>query len=328
MRYREFGRTGIKVSVVGLGAWQAGFKSWGKDYTKEDVIGAYLKAFELGINFIDTAETYGAGVSEAVVGEALKRSKRRDQIVVATKVAGYNATPSRVEKAARSSLRRLGLDVIDLYQVHWPPSIYTSLGKLFEQMEKLVDKGIIRHIGVSNFSRKVLSKSMELMHKYEIVSNQVQYSLLYRAVENDLMKFMRDNKIELIAWSPLAKGALAGKLKPDSLAKKFDYTFKRGKMATELFKVMRELSEKHNANMTQIALAWLISKGAYPIPGVKRIEHVIDNANAANIFLEPQDIVRLDEASKIFTSGNIDSVISRLLPNFIQRTIINMMGGV
>jgi|Deesub1362B_J571_1020462.scaffolds.fasta_scaffold00005_395 aryl-alcohol dehydrogenase-like predicted oxidoreductase len=326
MRYKIFSKTHLKVSVIGLGAWQAGFKSWGRDYSKKDILEAYDKAFKLGINFIDTAEIYGDGRSEKVIAEFL--SDKRDEFVIATKVAGYNATPSRIEKSALSSLSRLNIDVIDIYQIHWPPSYYTSLQKVFSKMEALIDKGIVNHIGVSNFPKKLLEKSVSLTRRYDIVCNQVQYNLLFRAPEKGLFNYMRKNKIELIAWSPLAKGALAGKIKADSPAKKYDSVFKRAWRARELFEILNKLSEKYSASLSQISLAWIIAKGAYPIPGVKRPSHVIDNAHAADIKLDKRDVEMLDKVTEIFKEGDIASILPRVIPNFLSRIMIRVIGGV
>jgi aryl-alcohol dehydrogenase-like predicted oxidoreductase len=325
MRFRRLGKTDMKISVIGLGAWQAGFKSWGKDYSREDVINAINKALELGINFVDTAEIYGDGKSEELLGEVIGGN---DEIFLATKVAGFNATPSRIGKSLEKSLNRLKRDCIDLYQIHWPPSVYTNLCKVFREVERLIDKGLIRYIGVSNFSKSILEKAVNCMRRYEIVSNQVQYNLLYRAAEKDLIPFMRDNNIELIAWSPLAKGALAGKLNADSWARKMDKAFKRARDAKDLFEELGYIADKYNATLSQISLAWIVAKGGIPIPGVKKVYQAKLNAMAGDINLVDEDVKKLDEVSKVFVRGDIDSVMPRYIPNFFQRMVLRLLGGI
>ncbi len=326
MQYRRFGKTDMKFSVIGLGAWQAGMKSWGKNYTLEDVVKAVETAFEEGINFVDTAEIYGGGRSEEVLGQVLR--EWGDSIHVATKVSGYNARPGKIEKSLRSSLKRLQRRYIDLYQIHWPPSIYTSLPRVARELEMLVDKGLIRYIGVSNFPRDILEEFMGYMRKYEVVSNQVRYSLLHRAVEKNLYPFMKKNNIELIAWSPLDKGVLAGKFKADAPAKYMDSGFKRVKRAHELIVKLREIADKHGVSMAQVSLAWLVAKGAYPIPGAKRPSQARDNAGAGDLRLDTEDIHMLDELSKGFRDGEVGTIMPRVIPNIIQQLFIGILGGI
>ena len=325
MRYRRFGKTDMKVSVIGLGTWQAGMKSWGKNYTLDDVVKAINVSFENGVNFVDTAEIYGGGKSEEVLGEILKDWK---DVYVATKISGYNARPGKIEKAVRASLRRLNRRSIDLYQIHWPPSYYTSLCKVIREMERLVDMGLVRYIGVSNFSYKDLEDILSCTHRYEIVSNQVRYNLLYRAVEKKLYPYMVEHGIELIAWSPICKGALAGKFKADSRAKFVDSAFRRVRKAGYLLNLVGELAGKYGVSMAQISLAWIVAKGGYPIPGAKRPEQAIDNARAGDIVLGSDDIKRLDEASKEYLDGRIGSVMPRSLPNILQEMVVKLMGGI
>lgn len=326
MRYRVFGKTGEKISVIGLGTWQAGLKSWGRDYTLNDVVDAIKTGIEYGVNFIDTAEIYGNGRSEEIVGEVIKDYKER--VFIATKVSGYNATAWGVYKAALRSRERLGVDVIDLYQVHWPPSIYTNLCGLAAALERLVDEGIIRYIGVSNFDLNTLEKLRECMSRYDIISNQLHYNLLYRNIEREVYPYLRQEGIELIAWSPMAKGALAGKFDVNTAARRMDGVFKRARDAVELFDVMRGLSLKYNCKMHQIALAWLVSKGALPIPGAKRRVQAMENAAAGDIVLSEQDIKALDKVTEKYVGSGIDRVMSRLVPNWLQKAVISIMGGI
>ena len=325
MRYRYLGGSGLKVSVVGLGGWQAGFKSWGRDYTLNDIIDAYRVAIDSGINFIDTAEIYGDGRSEEVIGMILREYR---DIIVATKVAGYNATPRGIIKAAERSRRRLGVDSIDLFQIHWPPSIYTKLRAVARAMEETVRRGLVKYIGLSNFPPKLLEDFIGYLSRYEAVSNQVQYNLLYRVPEEELIPLMDRNNVTLIAWSPLAKGALAGKTRVDNNARRFDLVFKRGREASNLLDTLRLIAGRHRVGMGAIALAWLVSKGAIPIPGVKRAQQALENASAGDIVLSSEEVSMLDRASQEFIHGEYKTIMPRLIPNFLQRLALRMIGGI
>ncbi len=325
MKYKAFGKTDMKFSVVGFGAWQAGMKSWGSDYTKDDVINAMNTAFELGVNFVDTAEIYGYGESERVVAKVLRGWS---EVYIATKIAGYNARPGKIIKTVRSSLKRLGRKIIDLYQVHWSPSYYTSFCKVFNELERAVDLGLIRYIGVSNFSKNDLEEALYCMRKHEIVSNQVKYNLLFRAVEKELMPFMKTSKMELLAWSPISKGALAGKKKANAIAKLTDTTFFKAKKAQFLLDKMSVIAKNHSASLAQVAIAWLIAKDVFPIPGSKRSSQARENALAGDIVLSEDEVKSLDYASKDFIEGHIKSVMPRFIPNIIQGILVRIVGGI
>jgi len=323
MKYRRFGKTDLNVSLLGIGAWQAGFRSWGKGYTKEDIIDAYRYAFENGINFIDTAEIYGYGLSEKIVGEAIKGY----EVIVATKLSGYNTSRRAIEKSIRNSIRRLGIKSIDLYQIHWPPTIYSGVCKVIRILEDMVDKGFIRYIGVSNFSLKLLKKAIECTSRHDIVSNQIQYNLVYRNAENEIIPYMNKMNIELISYSPLAKGSLAGSVKADSLAKKSSNIFRRGVKAYDLHKILHELSIKYGVSKATISLAWIISKGALPIPGVKRKRHVGDIIKAIEIKLSNYEVNVLDQVSSAYISGNETFQLTRFIPGPIQKIFIWLVRG-
>lgn len=325
MRYRFFGKTDMKFSLVGFGAWQAGMKSWGRNYSRQDIINAMNTAFSLGVNFIDTAEIYGYGESEKVVGEVLKNWKN---IFVSTKISGYNATPKKILRTLKKSLERLNKKYVDLYQIHWPPSYYTSICKVFRELEKISEQGLIRYIGVSNFSRIDLEKSIYCLRKYKIVSNQIQYNLLYRRGEEELIPYMKNNGIELLAWSPLAKGALAGKTRVNAIAKMMDMTFLRARRKPLLLNKIKEIAERHDVSMARVSIAWLISKKAYPIPGAKNPSQARDNALAGDLILNSSEIKLLDDFSKEFTTGKIGSIIPRFVPNIIQEFAVRMIGGI
>jgi len=315
----------LKVSPIGIGAWQAGFRSWGRGYTKEDLIDAYRYAFDHGVNLIDTAEIYGNGLSEEIVGEAIRGYS---DIIVATKVAGFNVSRGSMLKSVERSRRRLGVDAIDLYQLHWPPSVFTDLCKVIRNMERLIDKGLVRHIGVSNFDERLLDKALKCLKKYEIVSNQIQYSLVFRYPDKALRKYMEDRGIALIAYSPLGKGVLAGKTKADNAARRMDRIFNMASKDSNLQDLLGRLSEKYGVSKASISLRWLIDKGAIPIPGVKNRNHVNSILDAMELRISGDDMAELDRATAKYINISFPSVAPRLIPNMFIKFVIGLMRGV
>ncbi|MCD6323873.1 MAG: aldo/keto reductase, partial [Desulfurococcales archaeon] len=213
---RELGYSDLKVTAVGLGAWQFSDR-WG--VTSYEVAKSIVaKAAEVGINFIDTAEVYGNGLSEEFIGRALKELGLRDHFVVATKIPGQFLAYGDVFKATRNSLRRLGVDAIDLMQVHWPPCWHNiPTCEYMKALEKLVNLGFIRYIGVSNFAPELLESARTCLSREDIVSNQVRYNLVERDAEKEIIPYAEQESLTVIAWSPLAQGVLTGKYTPDNL---------------------------------------------------------------------------------------------------------------
>lgn len=264
MKYIEIGKTGEKLPSIGIGTWQLQSNS-------EDSIKAIKASIESGSNFVDTAEAYR---NEEMVGRAIKEY---DDIFLATKVWPTHFRYEKVIRACDQSLERLGRKYIDLYQLHWPnPKV--SMDETMRAMEKLVDDGKVRHIGVSNFSAGQLKKAMESLKKYNIVSNQVEYSMLAREYEKELLPFCQDKGITLIAYSPLGHG-------------KF-FTQKNRAMP-----VIEELAKKYSKTPAQIALNWLISRNnVTAIPKAGSVEHVRQNIDAANFQIGSSDLSELDKA--------------------------------
>ncbi len=310
MRYVSIG--GLRVSVVGIGAWQAGMRAWGSSM-REEIVGAYHYAFDHGINFIDTAEIYGWGRSERVVGEAIKGY----DVVVATKIAGCFFSPMWIEKRLRGSMERLGLDSIHLYQVHWPPSIYTRLCPGMRKLEELAAEGLIHEIGVSNFDAGLFEKAAACLEEKRIASNQVEYSLVQRAPEKRLFPVMKRYGARVIAWGPLAKGALAGKKRIDNIARLTDPRFHRARRDRVLQEALRRVAEEQGVSMATVAIAWVIAKGAVPIVGVRRKRHVDSLIEAAELNLSSDQLKLLDEASSRYIRGDITRVTLRIIPNIL-----------
>ncbi|GGI70631.1 aldo/keto reductase [Vulcanisaeta souniana JCM 11219] len=309
MEYISLSRTGLRVSRIGLGAWQFGGDAWGPyEYgIAKEVI---AKAFELGINFIDTAAVYGRGHSEEFVGKTIRELGIREHVVIATKVPGDWHRYDDVLKAARRSKERLGIDVIDLLQLHWPACWHNvPICETMRAMEKLVEDGVIRYIGVSNYPLQLLEAVRSCLKKNDIVSSQNRYNLIEREVEKELLPYLQREGITLIAWSPLAKGAVTGKYSPENRPRgdlrenePVFYLDNLREISTKLIPVVRELSIKYSKTPAQIALNWLVMHGnVVPIPGAKNAAQVAENAGAVDWRLSEEDFKRLDEASSSLT---------------------------
>ncbi len=324
----QLGRTGERISAVGIGTWQWGSSAWGwdRDYHRDDVLEAFEKALELGVNLFDTAEIYGGGRSEGLLGEALKG--RRDEVFIATKVLPWKATKRGVERAADASLRRLGTDVIDLYQLHFP-SPMLPIGRNLRAMERLVRKGKVRYLGVSNVGARGLSRAREALRSEEIVSDQVQYSLLRRKPERNLLPYAQKEGITLIAYSPLAQGLLTGKYTsgpiPKDLVRSANFLFAPGNLwrARPAVELLQRIALKRGTTPAQAALNWLLGPASVvPIPGAKRAYHVEEAAAAATWRLSKAEWKELDEAFRSVRTSRWRAVpwmVGRSLSSSIRR---------
>ena len=301
----ELGRTGIKVSAMGLGMWQAGGKNWGTDVNDRDCVAAMVRAHECGVNLIDTAEVYGEGHSEEVVGKAI-REIGRDNLVIATKIAGYHMRGRDVERACRGSLKRLGVKEIDLYQVHWPdPWDQVPLREGFSALEALWKRGLIRAIGVSNFAVRDLEDARARLRSADIAANQVRYNLLQREIESEVLPYCKKEHVSILAWSPLAQGVLAdtyrvGKVPKDSIRKQNDlFSPKNLREAGKLLRVLRRIAAAHDRTVAQVSLNALAKAPlVVPIPGAKRPSQAEENAAAATLTLTGAERRAIDVASR------------------------------
>jgi myo-inositol catabolism protein IolS len=307
MEYVNLGKSGIKVSIIGLGAWQASGKTWGADVEDENIVKAIRRAYELGINFIDTAEAYGNGHSEEVVGKAVKEIGR-ENLVIATKVHGAHLRYNELLKAAEHSLKRLGIKEIDLYQVHWPdPWEQIPLKHTMRAMEQLYKEGKIRAIGVSNFAVRDLEEARKHLSVTDIVSNQVRYNMLQREIEEEVLPYCKRESISIIAWSPIAQGALTGKYnisnKPSDDVRRENKLFSDYNLReiSKLIPVLEKIAKARNKTVAQVALNWLLREGnVIPIPGAKNPRQAEENAGAADWRLTSQELKEIEDAlSKI-----------------------------
>jgi diketogulonate reductase-like aldo/keto reductase len=264
------------IPVLGLGTWGMGGLSSKRAGGEEEAVRALRLGLELEMRFIDTAEMYAAGHSEEVVAQAT--AGERENVFIATKVSAENLSYEHVLRSCDSSLRRLQTRYIDLYQVHWPnPRI--PIAETMRAMERLVAEGKVRHVGVSNFSVQQTREAEAALSKIELASNQVEYSLLDRSIEEALLSFAAKEHITIIAYSPVGRGQIS-----------------RGGRG-ERWQVLERLAAKLGKTRSQVALNWLIMKGpVVAIPKAGQLDHVKENAGAAGWKLNKEDLAALDSA--------------------------------
>ena len=286
---------GARMSAVGLGTWQFGSLEWGygRRYADEESIAIVHRALELGITLIDTAEIYGQGRSERIVGQAIR--DRRQQVFLATKLFPVGL-PVQVAARERASAKRLGTPVLDLYQLHWPSPVF-PLRYTMPRFRRLVDDGLVRHIGVSNFPLKGWQDA-ERAAGMPVLTNQVQFSLAHRAPETDLVPWAQQNGRIVIAYSPLAQGLLSGRYqdRPPSNFRRLrtDFHARTRARFAPLIEALKAIGEVHHATPAQVALAWLIAKpNVVVIPGASSVRQVEENAAAADLDLTPDELERL-----------------------------------
>lgn len=304
MRFVEV--NGIRMSAIGLGTWQFGSKDWGYGEHYADVEAAQIvdRALDLGINVIDTAEIYGRGNSERIVGRAL--GDRRKEAFVATKVLPIAPTAGFVEKHGRKSAERLEVDVIDLYQLHWPNPV-VPIAQQMEGMRRLQKAGVVIDVGVSNFSL-ARWRAAEAALGSQVLSNQVQYSLVARKPDVDLVPYAQANSRVVIAYSPLAMGLLSGRYDsanpPKGSARLNNPLFLPETLdrVQPLISAVRAVANAHDATPAQVALAWVISHpNVVAIPGASSVAQLEANVAAVDLELSVDDIDRLTRASDAFS---------------------------
>lgn len=304
MQLRELGHTGIMISPVIMGTWQAGRDMWA-DIDDSETTRAIQTAVDEGITTIDTAAVYGKGHSERVVGKAV--AERRHEVVIATKVFANELRHDQVLAACERSLENLGTDYIDLFQIHWPAGTFGSpvvpIEETMRALNALKDQGKIRAIGVSNFSRGQLAEALEFG---DIVSLQPPYSLLWRHVEKDALPFCRDRGLSILAYSSMAQGILTGKFGPGHRFKRGDHRRANRLLQEPVFSRVQDVLEglrpvaaRHAISLAQLALAWVIAQpGACAIAGARNETQVRQNARAADVSLTPEDLAEMDRISR------------------------------
>jgi len=290
---------------LGLGAWQWGDRmvwQYGHGYGDEDAGKAFKVSVNEGIRFVDTAEVYGSGLSERLLGRFLKQTDQ--PILVATKFFPYpwRFTRNALPRALKGSLERIGIESVDLYQIHWP-AVTMSTDLLMDGLAECVKTGMTRTAGVSNFghNRMVAAYSALARHNIPLASNQVHYSLLSRGAEKKgILTRAQELGIRIIAYSPLEQGLLTGKYSasnPPSGTRGGHYAKLLPKIQP-LLKLMTEIGQDHGGKSNaQVALNWAICKGTLPIPGAKNEGQALHNAGALGWKLSEVQVAKLDEAS-------------------------------
>jgi len=294
---------------MGLGAWQWGDRvvwQYGHGYTDEDIRQAFQTALDEGIRFVDTAEIYGSGRSERLLGQFLKAIDQ--PVLIATKFFPWpwRLTKDSLPRALKGSLERIGVETVDLYQIHWSTPL---LGPetMMEGMRICIEKGMTRTVGVSNFSQSEMLRAYSTLsqHNIPLAANQVSYSLLNRTVEkNGLLARCKELGVRLIAYSPLEKGLLTGKYSPENPPPGSRAATYAGllRKIQPLIKLMNEIGQEHGGKTnSQVALNWLICKGALPIPGAKNAAQAQQNAGGLGWKLNQAEVARLEEVSEAVT---------------------------
>jgi aryl-alcohol dehydrogenase-like predicted oxidoreductase len=300
------GRGWIDLPTMGVGAWAWGDRMyWGYegDYGRHDVDAAFHASIAAGIRFFDTAEIYGRGASEQILGQLEKES--RLSLTIASKFMPY---PWRLRKkklleALRRSLDRLGRESLDLYQIHWPlPPV--RIETWMEGLAEAFEAGLVRAVGVSNYSLPQMERARATLARFGIGlrSNQVLFSLMDRRPETSgLLEACRREGVAFIAYSPLAQGLLTGRYSPSNpppFRRRVRISRARLAHSASLVDVLRTVGEAHGGRTpAQVALNWVIAKGAIPIPGAKNAAQATENVGALGWSLGEEEVARLDGAS-------------------------------
>ncbi|MGA2322999.1 MAG: aldo/keto reductase [Sedimentisphaerales bacterium] len=311
MRTRRLGNTDLELTVVGLGTWAMGGPwqfGWGPQ-DENEAIAAILKAVDLGINWIDTAAIYGCGHSEELLGIALKKTKIRP--IIATKCSLlWNDKREKIgclkaesiRKECEDSLKRLGIETIDLYQMHWPdPEIDLEEG--WGEMARLQKQGKVRYIGVSNFNAKQLDRIRKIA---PVASLQPPYSMIRRGIEKDLLGYCAKNNIGVVAYSPMQRGLLTGKFSKKRLSelapddhrlKSGDYQEPEFSATLALVDKLRPIAERNKKTLAQLAIAWVLRRPEVTaaIVGARKPSQIAETAPAGDWILTKNDIAEIEK---------------------------------
>lgn len=328
MNFRKLGKTDVQVTPMAFGAWAIGGWMWG-GAEEQDAVKAIQAAVGAGITTIDTAPVYGFGRSEELVGKALK-GKARDQYQILTKF-GMNweseqgefffdsvnnegkplkiykwASKEKVMKECEDSLRRLQTDYIDLYQIHWPDNS-TPIAETFEAVQRLVEQGKVRAAGVCNYG---VDQVAEALKTIQLASNQVPYSMINREIEKNVVPQALERGMGIIAYSPLQRGLLTGKIKPGHKFSEGDtregnrfYSDENIRRTNVLLEELHPIASEHGATLAQVVINWTIHQPGIvcTLVGARNEQQVSDNAKALNFTLSPEQMEQITAAANRFT---------------------------
>ena len=327
MEYRKLGHSDLEVSAITFGAWAAGGWMWGST-DRNEAIEAIKASYDVGVTSIDTAPIYGQGTSEEIVGEAIKGISR-DKVQILTKFGmrwdlakgdfGFNSFKNNGEAIdvykyagkesiiyeCEQSLKRLGTDYIDLYQIHWPDST-TSIDETFEAVSKLIEQGKVRFAGVCNYNAQQMAEAEKTL---KLVSNQIPFSMVNRGIEEETVPYCIENNKSILAYSPLERGLLTGKITSD-------YKFKDGdhranlphfqpefiQKTNQLLDKIKPIADEHNASLGQLVLRWTIERPGITIAlaGARNAEQAVQNAKAIDINLSKEEIETINKLVNVF----------------------------
>ena len=310
MQKRQLGYTDLELTTVGLGTWAMGgpwLYGWGPQDDSE-AVGAVLTALEKGINWIDTAPIYGLGHSEELVGEALKQTTQKP--LIATKCGLLWSEQNQripclkaksIREECHTSLKKLGVDAIDLYQMHWPQP-EEDIEEGWEEMAELVEEGKVRYIGVSNYDVEQLQRIQKIA---PVASLQPPYSMLHREVEDELLSYCAQNNIGVVAYSPMQRGLLTGKFSQERLAalplddhrrKSPDFLEPQFTATLQLVDELRHLAERSGRTLAQLAVSWVLRRPEITaaIVGARRPEQIAETVEASDWDLSQEDIDEIE----------------------------------
>ncbi len=322
MDYKNLGTSSLEVSRISFGAWAAGGWMWGGTDRRE-AVGAIRAAYDLGVTSIDTAPAYGQGASEEIVGEAIKGIPRH-KLQIMTKyglrwdvakgtfhfssrdnngnhidIYKYAAGKSII-KECEDSLRRLGTDYIDLYQIHWP-DVTTPIAETMDTVAELIAQGKVRFAGVCNYRKEELEEAKKYV---QLVSNQVPYSMVNRGIEKDVVPYCLENSLSILAYSPLERGLLTGKIKPGHRFANGDHrpglnSYKEANMArTNVFlEKIRPLATGKNISLSQLVIRWTLEQPGITVAlvGARNSKQATENAKAADVTLTTAELTFINE---------------------------------
>jgi len=328
MEYRNLGDSDLRLSVITFGAWAAGGWMWG-GADRNNAVAAIRASYDAGVTSIDTAPAYGQGASEEIVGEAI-RGLPREKLQILTKYGlrwnlakgsfhfkskdndGHEidiykyAGKKSIVKECEDSLRRMGTDYIDLYQIHWP-DITTPISETMEAVSRLIEQGKVKYAGVCNYNVEELKEARKTI---TLVADQVPYSMVKRDIEKDVVPYCIENNLAILAYSPLQRGLLTGKMKPgwvfapgDHRAEIYYFTNENINRANAFLEKLGPMAAEKKATLSQLVLRWTMEQPGITIAlvGARDVAQAMENAKAMEVRMSTEEIAFINEALKQLT---------------------------